>query len=122
MSTVFAVVCFLIALAPSLTPPSAAFFHLSTEAGPLLVAPLPFVLTLWVSWRQFLSDRPWEEVPLGWGLPLLASVACAGIAFFKPLVIHSIEIRRAKAQRAKELAALRAEVEHGCLRSPVTWC
>lgn len=131
MSAVFAVLCFLVALVLSLallafgfttlgfageayrrgmSLPLIVFFTLA-----ILIAATPLFLTFWTAWRRFFSSKPWEDVRFGVGLPLLACVVCAGatlLFFFLGEWVHSLQ---GDARSARELAALRAEVDGGAV-------
>ncbi|RKH21511.1 hypothetical protein D7X74_01060 [Corallococcus sp. CA047B] len=129
MGAVFAGVCLLGELALGVALVIGAFFTLafSSEAyrhnaTPLhqalnllafALAVLPTFVTLWVGWRRFLSDRPWEAVPLGLGLPLVALVVCAGAAFLAVMGGEGSTSRHREQEARAALAALRAEVDGG---------
>jgi hypothetical protein len=87
--------------------------HIAFNTVAVLFALAPFVLTLWVSWRRFISSNPWEAVPLGWGLPFVALVTCAVACFLAFLGGEWVASLQSEKRRAQERAALRAEVEGG---------
>jgi hypothetical protein len=79
----------------------------------VLLALAPLLVTVWVAWRRLFSSRPWEGVPLGLGLPVVALLAGSGVAL---LAFQAGELAHAWAsrkQRAEERSALRAQVEAG---------
>ncbi|CAM3092127.1 hypothetical protein G4177_22595 [Corallococcus sp. ZKHCc1 1396] len=131
MGAVFAGVCLLAELALGVALMVGAFFTLafSSEAyrhnaTPLhqvmnllafALAVLPTLVTLWVGWRRFLSDRPWGAVPLGMGLPLVVLVVCAGAGALALMVGEWSTARHREQQTLAARAALRAEVEGGVL-------
>jgi hypothetical protein len=84
--------------------------HLAFNTVAVLVAFAPFVLTLWASWRRFFSSKPWEDVPLGWGLPLAACVGGAVVCYLAFLAGEWVEGLGSERRSAEEQAALRAEV------------
>jgi hypothetical protein len=79
----------------------------------VLLALAPLLVTVWVAWRRLFSSRPWEDVPLGLGLPAVALLAGAVLAL---LAFQGGELAHAWAsekQRAEERRVLRAQVEAG---------
>ncbi|RKH50483.1 hypothetical protein D7Y23_13170 [Corallococcus sp. AB050B] len=94
---------------------SATPLHQALNALTFVLAVLPLVLTLWVGWRRFLSDRPFDPVPLGMGLPLVALGVCA-VAGYLALLGGELATssHRQEQERAARLA-LRAEVEGGAV-------
>ncbi|MBN8227777.1 hypothetical protein JYK02_09670 [Corallococcus macrosporus] len=131
MSAVVAGVCLLVELALGVALLVGTFFTLafSSEsyrhtATPLhhalnglafVLAVLPLLLTCWVGWRRFLSDRPWDAVPLGMGLPLVALVACAVSAYLSMMGGAWVTSRHREQQEVAARLALRAEVEGGAV-------
>ncbi|NOK07857.1 hypothetical protein [Corallococcus exercitus] len=131
MSAVVAGVCLLVELALgvallvgtfiTLAFSSESYRHTATPLHQALnglafvLAVLPLVLTLWVGWRRFLSDRPWEAVPLGMGLPMVALVACGVCASLSIMGGGWVTSRHRARQELAARLALRAEVEGGAV-------
>ncbi|MFP2911396.1 hypothetical protein ACLESD_41500 [Pyxidicoccus sp. 3LFB2] len=129
MNAVLAVLSFLVALGLSLALLAFAVvtlgfsgeshrsgmtpLHVALNIVALVIAFAPLVITLWVAWRRFVSSRPWDDVPLGTGLPLVACAVCAGATFLSFLAGEWVASLDSNRKRAQELAALRAEVEGG---------
>ncbi|NMO19050.1 hypothetical protein HPC49_37355 [Pyxidicoccus fallax] len=131
MSAVLAVLCLLVTLALSLAVLGFALttlgftseayhrgmttLHIVITVVAVLVAATPLFVTVWAGWRRFFSSRPWEDVPLGLGLPLLAPVVCAGLSLLAFHLGERVASHQSQQRRAEELAALRAEVDGGAL-------
>lgn len=74
---------------------------------------VPLGLTCWVGFRRFASDRPFEDVPLGLGLPLLVGILCAGGSFLSMVGGEWLSHRVTLMMNHRARAALRAAVEGG---------
>lgn len=85
--------------------------HQAANTVATLVAFIPLVLTLWASWRRFFSSKPWDDVPLGWGLPLLVCVGCTGVCLLAFFAGEWVESFKSERRRSEARATLRAEVE-----------
>ncbi|RKH64746.1 hypothetical protein [Corallococcus aberystwythensis] len=94
---------------------SATPLHQALNMLAFVLAVLPLVLTLWVGWRRFLSDRPFDAVPLGMGLPMVALVACAVTAYLCFMGGAWATSRHRAQQEQDARLALRAEVEGGAV-------
>jgi hypothetical protein len=94
---------------------SATPLHQALNALTFVLAVLPLVLTLWVGWRRFLSDRPFDSVPLGMGLPLVALGVCAVFGYLALMGGERATSRHRRDQEYAARRALRAEVEGGAL-------
>lgn len=131
MSAVVAGLCLLVELALGVALLVGTFFTLafSSEAyrhnaTPLhqalnglafVLAVLPLLVTAWVGWRRFLSDRPWDSVPFGMGLPMVALVLCAVTAFLSIMGGEVATSRHRARQEEESRLALRAAVEGGAM-------
>ena len=129
MSAVFALLSFLVALALSLALVAYAlvslgfsgesyrsgmtWLHVGFMMVAVLVAFVPLGLTLWAFWRRFFSSRPWADVPLGLGLPLVACVVCAGACFLAFIGGELASKHYSDWMGARERAALRVAVDAG---------
>ncbi|RKH05839.1 hypothetical protein [Corallococcus carmarthensis] len=89
--------------------------HQALNMLAFVLAVLPLLLTVWVGWRRFLSDRPWDAVPLGMGLPVVALVACAIAGYLSILGGEWATSRHRQRQELAARLALRAEVEGGAV-------
>ncbi|RKG68260.1 hypothetical protein D7V80_13290 [Corallococcus sp. CA054B] len=94
---------------------SATPLHQALNGLAFVLAVLPLLLTLWVGWRRFLSDRPFDSVPLGMGLPMVALVACAVTAFLSIMGGEWSTSRHRARQEQEARLALRAAVEGGAV-------
>ncbi|MDJ1481327.1 hypothetical protein QNI16_12590 [Cytophagaceae bacterium YF14B1] len=56
---------------------SANFLGKSLVTLCVLVALFPIGLVLWVGWRYYFSSLPWQGIPLGLFLPLVATLVCS---------------------------------------------
>jgi uncharacterized membrane protein len=79
----------------------------------VLTALAPLLVTVWVAWRRLFSSRPWEDVPLGLGLPVVALLVGAVVALLAFQGGELASSRASEKQRAEERGALRAQVEAG---------
>jgi uncharacterized membrane protein len=79
----------------------------------VLTALAPLLVTVWVAWRRLFSSRPWEDVPLGLGLPVVALLAGAVVALLAFQGGERAYSRASEKQQAEERGALRAQVEAG---------
>ncbi|NRD62804.1 hypothetical protein HRD49_13705 [Corallococcus exiguus] len=92
---------------------SATPLHQALNGLAFVLAVLPLLLTLWVGWRRFLSDRPFDSLPLGMGLPMVALVACAVTAALAIMGGEWSTSRHRARQELEARLALRAAVEGG---------